>query len=744
MKKTSVLVGGMTCAACVRRVENALKHLPGVSDASVNLATATATITHESGGADLPRIAEVLRDAGYEYLGEAGAPGENPVEAARQEETRELTRKVVIGSILSVLVMMGSMRHWFPFPAFIPDDAMPWILAGLSFPVVFWVGSRFYTGAIKAARQLTSDMNTLVVVGVTSAYLYSLLAILFPAFFAGVDADVHVYFEGASMIVTLVLLGRLLEARARGRTSEAIRRLFRLKPATARILTDGDERDVPLEVLQKGMMVLVRPGESIPTDGIIVRGRSAVDESMLTGESLPVEKNPGDKVFGGTVNQSGSFRFTATAIGAETALAQIIRMVEDAQGSKAPIQRFADRVASIFVPVVIAIALVTFAVWYFLVPGQDFDRALLNFVSVLIIACPCAMGLATPTAVMVGTGVGAEQGILIRGGEILEKACRIDTVVFDKTGTLTRGEPVVTDIIPAPGSSEKEVLELMASIEALSEHPLAAAVVGRARRDGIAPRAVEDFSALAGMGAKGTLNGRDILVGNRTLMDGNGIGLDDLEGPATTLAADGKTVAYVAADDRALGLAAFADIPRESAGEAVRLLKARGIRVVMITGDSHRTATVVARQLGIDHVEAEILPGGKAEKIKMLQKEGAVVAMVGDGINDAPALVQADTGIAIGTGTDIAAEASDITLIRDDLTLVDSAITLSFLTMRGIRQNLFWAFFYNTVGIPVAAGILYPFFGILLNPMYAATAMAFSSVSVVGNSLRLRRVWRKR
>ncbi|MDD5476067.1 MAG: heavy metal translocating P-type ATPase [Syntrophales bacterium] len=742
--KRSVLVGGMTCAACVRRVELALKDVPGIRDASVNLATSTATIIHEPGSPDLSTIAEVLRNAGYEYLGEAGAEGEDAVEAAQKEEMRELTIKVSVGSVLSILIMMGTMRHWFPFLSFIPHNTMLLILAVLTFPVVFWVGGRFYVGALKAALQKTSDMNTLVVVGVTSAYLYSIFAIVFPNFFEGAEVASHVYFEGAAMIVTLVLLGRLLEVRARGRTSEAIKRLFRLKPKTARVVIDGEERDVLLEALQKGMTVLVRPGESIPTDGVIEKGSSAVDESMLTGESMPVEKNPGDSVFGGTVNQSGSFYFTAMAIGAETALARIIRLVEEAQGSKAPIQRFADLVASIFVPVVIVIAFVTFAVWYFLISGYDFDRALLNFVSVLIIACPCAMGLATPTAVMVGTGLGAEQGILIRGGETLEKAGRIDTVVFDKTGTLTRGEPVVTDIVSLPDSTEEEVLELMASIEAPSEHPLASAVTEHALRHGIKPRAVENFAALAGMGARCILEGREVVMGNRKLMENEGISIEDFGESVGDIMAQGKTVAYLAIDGRTIGLAAFADVPRESAQEAVRLLKDRNFKVVMITGDTIRTAVVVASQLGIDHVEAEVLPGGKAEKIRLLQEEGRVVAMVGDGINDAPALAQADIGMAIGAGTDIAAEVSDITLIRDDLRLVDSAIKLSFLTMRGIRQNLFWAFFYNTVGIPIAAGVLYPFFGILLNPMYAAAAMALSSVSVVGNSLRLRRVWGKK
>lgn len=742
--KKSIVVGGMTCAACVRRVEKALRGIPGVMDAAVNLAASTATIIHEPGALDRSTIESALRDAGYEYLGDVGRSADDAVEEARAAELKDLKLKVGVGGVLSIFIMMGGMQHWFPFLDFIPRETMLWLLAVMTFPVVFWVGSRFFVGAFKAARQMTSDMNTLVVIGVTSAYFYSVFAMLFPGFFDAATAVPHVYFDGAAMIVTLVLLGRLLEARARGKTSEAIKRLFKLRPKTARVVVDGEERDIQLEDLQVGMIVLVRPGENIPTDGIVKKGASTVDESMLTGESLPVEKNPGDKVFGGTVNQEGSFYFEATAVGSETALARIIRLVEEAQGSKAPIQRLADVVASIFVPVVIVIALVTFVTWYFLVPGHYFGRALLNFVSVLIIACPCAMGLATPTAVMVGTGLGAESGILIRGGETLERACRLNTVVFDKTGTLTKGKPELTDIVPAPGHSVEEVLHAAASIEAASEHPLAEAVKGRAAREGVAWDSPDKFFALSGLGARGIVNGIPVIVGSRRLIQKEGIDLGGLEEEAQSITGEGKTVACVVSDGRPLGLLAFSDVPRETAAEAIRRLKARGLKVVMITGDTRRTAEVIAWRLDIDSVEAEVLPEGKVAKIKELQDMGEVTAMVGDGINDAPALTQADVGIAVGGGTDIAAEAADITLMRDDLRLVESAVALSAMTMRGIRQNLFWAFIYNATGIPIAAGVLYPFFGVLLNPMYAAAAMALSSVSVVGNSLRLRRVWRRR
>jgi Cu+-exporting ATPase len=608
-------------------------------------------------------------------------------------------------------------------------------------PVVFWVGDRFLIGAWKAAKQRTSDMNTLVTLGALSAFLYSTLVTFFPGFFAGAGVETPVYFDGAAMILTLILLGRFLEARAKGKTSAAIKRLIGLKPKTARVIKDEREIDLPVELVQKGDVILVRPGEKIPTDGVVLSGVSAVDESMLTGESIPVGKEAGNQVFGATINKTGSFTFKATKIGAETALAQIIRLVEEAQGSKAPIQRIADKVASIFVPIVVSIAVVTFLVWYFLVPEPIFSRALLNFVSVLIIACPCAMGLATPTAVMVGTGLGAEKGILIKDAESLEKAYKLNTAVFDKTGTLTKGSPEVTDVLPADGRDEKTVLEIAASIEGVSEHPLATAVLEKSRREGISPLPVTDFEALSGLGVKGVVDGKKVLLGNTRLMKQQGIALDGLAAEAERLSDQGKTSVIVAVDEKPIGLIGLMDVARESAPGAVARLKEMGLTVVMITGDNAQTAKAIAAAVGVDKVLSEVLPGDKADEIRRLQEEGRVVAMVGDGINDAPALAAADIGIAIGAGTDVAIEAGDITLIKDDLQLVPSAIRLSLRTMKVIKQNLFWAFFYNSLGIPIAAGVLYPFFGILLNPVFAAAAMALSSVSVVSNSLRLR--WSK-
>jgi Cu+-exporting ATPase len=511
-----------------------------------------------------------------------------------------------------------------------------------------------------------------------------------------------------------------------------------LKPKTARVIRDGQPTDIPIEEVMKGDEILVRPGEKIPTDGIVLTGASAVDESMLTGESMPVSKEPGSEVFGATINKSGSFTFRATKIGAETALAGIIRLVEEAQGSKAPIQRIADRVAAVFVPAVMAIAIVTFIIWGFFVPDPVLTRALLNFISVLIIACPCAMGLATPTAVMVGTGIGAEKGILIKGGESLEKAHKLTLVVFDKTGTLTVGEPRVTDVIAAPGIAKERILRIAASVEALSEHPLAEAIVRKAREEGIRPEPVEGFEALSGLGATASLNGASLLLGNRKLIEQSGLSLDGLAEAAARLSGEAKTAVFVAEGGRVSGIIALSDVAKETAAEAATSLKGMGLQVAMITGDNKEAALAVGRALDIDRVLAEVLPGNKAQEIIRLKQQGEIVAMVGDGINDAPALSAADIGIAIGAGTDVAIEASDITLIRDDLRAVPEAIKLSFRTMRTIRQNLFWAFIYNVIGIPIAAGILYPFFGVLLNPVYAAIAMALSSVSVVTNSLRLR------
>jgi Cu+-exporting ATPase len=613
----------------------------------------------------------------------------------------------------------------------------------LTTPVVFWVGSRFFTGAIKAAKQKTTDMNTLVAVGAFSAYSYSAVATFIPDYFAEAGISPHVYFDGAAMIITLILLGRLLEARAKGKTSAAIKRLMGLKPKTARVIRDGKEIDVSIDAVLEGDLVVMRPGEKIPTDGVVVSGASSVDESMLTGESIPVSKEVGSKVFGATLNKSGSFTFQATKVGADTALAQIIRLVEEAQGSKAPIQRIADKVASVFVPVVFAIAVVTFIIWYFLVPDSVFSRALLNFVSVLIIACPCAMGLATPTAVMVGTGLGAENGILIKGGESLEKAYKLTTVVFDKTGTLTRGEPEVTDIVSAAGITDREVLQKALSIEAVSEHPLAQAIIQKARHEQLSPDPVKGFEALSGFGARAVVNEKPYLLGNLRLMQKENKVMDGFDEEAKRLASEAKTCIFVAAEDKIIGIIAVSDTPKASAREAVTRLKDMGLSVAMITGDNEKTARAVADTLGIDQVLAEVLPQDKASAIKQLQARGQIVAMVGDGINDAPALTIADIGIAIGAGTDVAMEASDITLIKDDLRSVPTAIRLSFQTMRVIKQNLFWAFFYNTLGIPIAAGVLYPFFGILLNPVFAAAAMAMSSVSVVSNSLRLRKSWPK-
>jgi len=741
--KTTIAVGGMTCAACVRRVENALKKIEGVRDASVNLATGRATVTHAARWGGMDALAKVVEDNGYKFLGELEDLSADPAEAVRAAELGDMKRKLIFGAMMSVIIFFGSMQHWFSFLAFIPRHVMMLAMFVLTTPVVFWVGSRFFVGAYKAARQKTSDMNTLVAVGAFSAYAYSAAATFFPGWFAQAGLLPHVYYDGAAIIITLILLGRFLEARAKGKTSSAIKALIGLKPKTARLIRNGEEVEIAVEELQAGDVVRVRPGEKIPVDGVLLTGQSAVDESMLTGESMPVNKEPGQKVFAATLSKTGSFTLRATGVGAETMLAHIIKIVEEAQGSKAPIQRLADKIASVFVPVVLVIAVITFFIWYFLPADATFSRALLNFVSVLIIACPCALGLATPTAIMVGTGLGAQSGILIKGGEALETAHKISTVVFDKTGTLTKGEPVVTDIIPAAGFDERQVLALAASLEKTSEHPLAQAILRRAKSDNIEIAAADKFKALSGLGAKAQVQGEQCLVGNLMLMRGEGIETAALDEAASRMADEGKTAVFVVRGKKAIGIIALADVPKDSAAAAVTSLHRRGLKVAMITGDNQGTARAIAAQLKIENVLAEVLPANKAEEIRKLQAEGEVVAMVGDGINDAPALAAADVGIAIGAGTDVAIEAGDITLIRDDLTGVPQAINLSQATMRVIKQNLFWAFIYNVIGIPIAAGVLYPAFGILLNPEYAAAAMALSSVSVVSNSLRLKRIWKK-
>jgi Cu+-exporting ATPase len=725
-------VTGMSCAGCAANVEKALRKLAGVVEANVNLATAKATVRFEPRLAGPSDIVRAIRDAGY---GVAAAAED--VTAGADREYRELRTSVIWGGLLALIIFFGSMRHWFPWmPGFLQTFPVLWALAT---PVQFVLGSRFYRGAWSALKHGTANMNTLVAVGTTAAYLFSVVETALPGLFRKAGIEPQVYFDTSAVIIVLVLFGRMLESRAKGKTSDAIRRLMGLRPRTARVLDEAGEREVPVDEVRAGDVLIVRPGEKIPVDGVVLEGASSVDESMITGESLPVDKGPGQEVVGATLNKWGSFRFRAVRVGEDTALARIIRMVEEAQGSKAPIQRLADAIAARFVPAVIGIAIVTFAVWGILGPAPRLIFALLNFVSVLIIACPCAMGLATPTAIMVATGRGAEHGILIRSGASLETVHRVDTIVFDKTGTLTNGRPEATDVIPAPGTNAESLLSLAASVESGSEHPLGQAVVRKARAGGAPMEPGEGFRALEGMGVEGRVGDRRILVGSQRLVEASGIDVSSLKGAADRLAGEGKTLAFVAIDGRPAGILGLADTLKPGAKAAVENLRGSGLRVIMLTGDNARTARALAAEAGIEDVRAEVLPGDKAEIIRGLQAQGRRVAMVGDGINDAPALAQADVGMALGTGTDVAMASADITLISGDPAAVATAVALSRRTIRTIRQNLFWAFVYNVIGIPVAAGALYPFFGVLLNPMIASAAMAMSSVSVVTNSLRLRR-----
>ena len=731
-------IEGIVCASCVRKIETALLELRGVVKASVNLATGRARVEYLPAETHISELKRTIESSGYKVLEvPADVETEDLERTMRQKEYRRLKLRFISGIILAVVIFLGSMPHWFRWvPHFLSNFYVLWALAT---PVQFLIGWPFLRGAWKSFRHRSADMNTLVAVGTLSAYLYSATATFFPGFFRQAGVAPAVYFDTSAFIIALILFGRLLEARAKGQTSEAIRKLAGLEPRTARLVRGGEEIDIPIGEVQVGDLVVVRPGERVPVDGSVEDGRSTVDESMITGESMPVTKTPGSEVVGGTLNRSGSFRFRATKVGKDTVLARIIRLVQEAQGSKAPIQRLADVIAGYFVPVVISIAVATFVVWFDFGPAPALTFALLNFVAVLIIACPCALGLATPTAVMVGTGKGAENGILIKGGESLETVHRVDTVVFDKTGTLTKGEPEVTDLVALPSFTEDELLRLAAAAERRSEHPLGEAVLKKARERGYAIGEPLEFQAIEGHGVEATVGAQKILLGNSKLLADRGVETGGLEEKAEELSAEGKTVIFAAIDGKPAGLLAVADTLKDHSVEAVAGLRKLGLEVVMLTGDHRKTAEAIAAQLGIDRVIPEVLPENKVREIKNLQAAGRRVAMVGDGINDAPALAQADVGIAIGTGTDIAMEASDITLIRDDLRAVASAIALSKRTLKVIKQNLFWAFFYNVVGIPVAAGVLYPFFGLLLNPILASAAMAFSSVSVVSNSLRLRR-----
>jgi Cu+-exporting ATPase len=731
-------VRGMECASCVLNVEKTLLGARGVTKAAANPATEKVKVEYIPSEISLSEIKKIIQEAGYKVLEVSQEEETGDIERiVRQKEYRTLKRKFFIGLALAVFVFLGSSVHLFPWiPGFLNSFYVLWALAT---PVQFWIGWQFYKGAWGAFKHRNADMNTLIAVGTSAAYLYSVTATLFPSLFTGAGIEPKVYFDTSAVIIVLILFGRLLEARAKGQTSEAIRKLVGLQPKTARVIRNGRERDVQVEEVVVGDLVVVRPGDKIPVDGKIKEGKSSVDESMITGESIPVRKKVGDEVIGATINKTGSFKFEATKVGKDTALAQIIKLVQDAQGSKAPIQRLADIIAGYFVPIVISIAIVTFIIWFNFGPQPVLTFALLNFVAVMIIACPCALGLATPTAVMVGTGKGAEYGILIKGGESLETAHKIDTIVFDKTGTLTKGEPEVTDIVSLDSLTEDAILKYAGSAEKVSEHPLGEAILRKAEEQAVHLIDPEDFKAVEGQGIEARVDNRSILLGNKKLMEDRGVKADDLESRADQLAAEGKTPVYLALDGQVSALIAVADTLKENSLQAVEKLKDLGLEVVMLTGDNRKTAEAIAAKAGIERVVSEVLPEDKVLEIKRLQSGGKRVAMVGDGINDAPALAQADIGIAIGSGTDVAVEASDITLIKDDLEGVVSAIDLSKKTIKTIKQNLFWAFFYNTAGIPVAAGILYPFFGILLNPILASAAMAFSSVSVVSNSLRLRR-----
>ncbi len=745
LDKVTLPIQGMSCASCVKKVETALNGLEGVVRANVNFATERATVQYVPGAVSFEDFRRAVKQAGYEVLQvEAGAKEEisDCEKAAREAEYRKLKGRFITGLIFVIPTFLLGNWHMIGLAHFyaINQQASFYLQFLLQTPVQFWVGWQFYSGAWKTLKHGSSDMNTLIAVGTSAAYLYSVLATFFPAVFAAEGLMPEVYFDTAGAIIVLILLGRLLEARAKGQTSEAIKKLIGLQPKTARVLKNGQEADIPVEEVGVDDLVLVRPGEKIPVDGIVREGRSSVDESMVTGESIPVEKNPGDRVIGATLNKMGTFKFTATQVGKDTMLSRIIKMVEEAQGSKPPIARMADVIASYFVPAVIGIAVITFIVWFFWGPSPALTYALLNFVGVLIIACPCALGLATPTSIIVGTGKGAENGVLIRGGEALETAHTLTAVVMDKTGTLTRGEPSVTDIVSLSGHREEEILRYAASAEKGSEHPLGEAIVNRAKEKNIPLLDPKDFRAIAGHGIEATVDGVSLLMGNARLMRDRGVAFQGMEAKGEELSNQGKTPMFIAMDRNLAGMVAVADTLKANSRETVQALHRMGIEVVMITGDNRRTAEAIGRQIGIDRILAEVLPEGKASEVKKLQAEGKRVAMVGDGINDAPALAQADVGIAIGTGTDVAMESADITLISGDLRGVVTAIALSRATLRNIKQNLFWAFAYNSILIPVAAGVLFPFFGILLNPILAAAAMGLSSVTVVSNALRLRRL----
>ncbi|MFA7000169.1 MAG: heavy metal translocating P-type ATPase [Candidatus Paceibacterota bacterium] len=731
-------IKGMHCASCVSIIESSLKKVDGISNVIVNIATEKATVTYDPNKVTDEHLSSAVSNVGYQALINEEVKTEDEEKKEKRKELNNLRTKVFISLGLGALILWGS------FPGLINTSPIIlrnfWIQFILAIPVQFWAGFTFYQAAIKAIKHRTANMDTLVVIGTTVAFGYSVFATIFPQIVMKIGIEPMPYFDTTVIIIGLILLGRYFEAKAKAGTGEAIKKLIGLQAKTARVLRDGKEIDLPINEVIIGDIIRVRPGEKIPVDGIIIEGESSIDESMITGESIPTDKTKGDVVVGATMNKTGTFAFKATKVGSETMLAQIIKLVQEAQGSRAPIQRLADLVSSYFVPVVIMLAIFTFAIWYILGPAPTLLFAILNTVAVLIIACPCAMGLATPTAIMVGTGKGAEHGILIKDAESLEIAHKINTIIFDKTGTLTKGEPEVTDIIPIDKTiSVDELLKLAGSIEKGSEHSLAEAIVKAAEEKQLVLTKVEKFQAIPGHGVEGIIDNKRIVFGNKRLMDKESIDINIAINKITEMENNGKTVMMIGVNNKLMGLIAVADIIKESAIEGLKALQNLGIEVAMITGDNQRTANAIGKKLGITRILAEVLPDQKEAEVRKIQAEGKVVAMVGDGINDAPALAAADVGIAMGSGTDVAIEAADITLINKDLKTVAAAIVLSKKTMRTIRQNLFWAFGYNVILIPVAMGALYPLFHILLNPIFASVAMATSSISVVGNSLWLKR-----
>ncbi|MBR9683917.1 heavy metal translocating P-type ATPase [Candidatus Woesearchaeota archaeon] len=724
MKKTTIKVSGMHCQSCVAVLSKALNKEKGVISASVNFSTEKAAIEYDDKLVDEKKLVQVIKSKGYE--GYVAHGHDIPLEEKKKEEEQQkLKSKIIISLIFAVptfILGMFFMKNPIPF-----QDYIMWFLAT---PVQFYIGKQFYQGAWAALKNKTSNMDTLIAMGTSAAYFYSVYVVLFAA-------EGHQYFEASAVLITLVILGKYLEAKAKGKTSEAISKLMKLGAKTATVIRKGKELKIPIDDVQKGDVVLVKPGEKVPVDGVIVEGQSTIDESLVTGESIPVEKKKKDLVIGSTINKQGSFKFKATKVGAETTLSRIVKLIEEAQTKKAPIQRFADQVSAYFVPIVIFIALLTFTVWFSWAKAEV-GFALIAAVAVLVIACPCALGLATPTAIMVGTGKGAKQGILIKGGEALETAHKLKCVVFDKTGTITKGKPEVTDLVLSKGVSEKKLLELAGSIEKHSEHPLAEAIVNKAKAKNIIWKKVIGFKAITGKGVKAKIAGKDYLLGNLRLMQERKVNLTSFQKKISQLEGEGKTAMVLLEGKTVLGIIAVADEIKEDSPQAVKELRELGISVYMITGDNKRTATAIAKKMGIKHFFAEVLPGEKAKYVKKLQQKGKVGA-VGDGINDAPMLAQADIGIAMGSGTDVAMESGNIVLMRNSLLDIPKAIKLSKMTMSKIRQNMFWALFYNSLGIPIAAGVLYPFTGWLLNPMLAGGAMALSSVSVITNSLLLRR-----